>query len=895
MFVFRLNLNKNKMIELSSKNYLSKKSVMSIFAAFFLLLFSQFSFAQSLENEDNIFLARQDFLENLKDVTKNIEETKQDVVTAKLKLNLILNERSRVLKEIENEVPQIELVISGEHYSSNREVVRNAYDKTTLYWRILADNSLEFFSEKDNFSLPYPKILSKNIIILDGLENDEIVKKYLSLREELSLEYNNFLEAKSRFVAMVEGYQSELLLRAGKDRAILFNIVLDLNPNYIKYDKFYFDDLTRELKLIPYRPAMFFYSKILSYKKLSEGGFSGLLSIASQIFILIFLSAALISGAAVLKKATIFLEKLREKFVRYSFQNQKYNRLSILFTRVSPHFPWIFLIATFNSFYFFIELTSLPEISAILPYFIYYFLYRIFKIAFSSILSKAVSLNYSDDNLNKKIRKTSQSLGLYLLASLWFLHLTKTIVRPAIIYNLVLDVFLFGLIFIAAYFANKWREEIAEKFKEHFPKKSYQEFSKVLFGKFSAIFSLPILSVILVKISLYKFFDCFSGNDFFKRILAQIYRKKLESAAKKIDDHDESKIIPASYIENFKVDEEQVMQIKSHPYKEVEEVVESWVDAKIKENSMVIYGESGIGKTSLLNWTEKQISKKSPELKIIRINFDKKITKKSQFVEFISNHLEGIDSADSLEKFVGIYPSKTMIILDRCENLFLSKKNGFEAFKFFADLVNASSRNLFWIASFHSYSWNYLSNAIDHSNYFRYLFKLNRWSDSDIKNLIVQKHEKSGLKLVYDSLIFEIQSQDSQRELNDIQEKFFKMLWGQSRGNPKSAMHLWISALRVMNSTTLKITLPKAVRFSDLIKLSDDQLFVYAAISKHCKLSTQEVIAVTNLSKGVALNSIRIGMERGYLRKQDDGSYRLSDSWQVLISSLLINKNFIYE
>ena len=779
------------------------------------------------------------------------------------------------------------------------EISLSHYNKITIYWRVLVDNSLTFFLEKDIFKVDYPESLSNPITILDEYKDEKLSKKYLQENENLASQYKYLINSKKRFIELTEGSQSELLLQAGKQRANLFNIVSKQNSHFIKYDESYLEDLVRELKLIPYRPLMFFYSKLLSYKNLIQTGISGIITVASQIFFVIFSISILVVGSSFLKRITRVLEDIKNRFVSYSFQNQKYKKLSVIVIKTSPYFPWISLIAIFYSVFAFIEHSDLAEISLILPYFIYYFLYRIFAILTVSVLQRILYSNFysaNQGNLKKKIDSTSRILSLYFLLSLSFLHLTKTLVRNAMAYDLVFNIFFAILIIVLIYLANKWKEEIFQKFNDNFSTKSYQKFASFLIKK-SSLFSSLLLLLIVCKLILAKVLNYFSKNDFVKTVLAHIYRKKLETAAKKSEEIQYDKTIPESYLENFKShSESQFITIKSHPYEEIKETVECWFNGKNKENSLVIYGESGIGKTSLLNKIHKDFSDNAfAELKIIRVNFVNKITNKSELYSVISQSLGIENYEETIIKTLENFTEKTLIIFDSSEDLFLSTKGGFEAFKLFADLVNISSGNIFWFASFHRYSWNYLSNAVDCSNYFRYQFKLPRWNDSAIKELILQSHQVSKLTLVYDSLIFAMQSQDSKKELEDVERKFFQMLWSQSRGNPKTAIHLWISALRVVNNDSLKITLPKTVKFSNLIKLSDEQLFIYAGIAKHRRLSIEEIIVITDLAKGLALNAIRIGLEQGYLEKSENNRYCLSDQWQVLITNLLINRNFIYE
>jgi hypothetical protein len=250
-----------------------------------------------------------------------------------------------------------------------------------------------------------------------------------------------------------------------------------------------------------------------------------------------------------------------------------------------------------------------------------------------------------------------------------------------------------------------------------------------------------------------------------------------------------------------------------------------------------------------------------------------------------------------LFKFLAGKSKKTIIALDDCNNLFLTKEDGFEALKlFFNFLVKINNPNLLWIASFNSYSWHYLQNALKIDNYFRHILKLSRWGDENIRQLITDKHDQTGFKLVYDPLIFSIRTNSSSKEFEDLQQKFFQIIWSQSKGNPAIAINLWLSAISHKSGKTIKVSLPKSSKNEHLMNLSDHHLFIYGAITKHQNLSAAEICEILSISKEEALNIIRIGLEKGYLEEYESSKKRvtISSEWQIAISSLLIDRNFIY-
>lgn len=797
------------------------------------------------------------------------------------KLNILIAENQKFNLEVEDKLSLIANKLKEEQSLEN---LKSDYNIVADYWRLLADKSFDFLKVRKAVKVFRPNILNNKF------EEDSLSLKF---QQELLRKFYVFSEKYELFRTKIRNNQLALLSRAGKLRAQILNEILEEDGNFIvKENQSYFSDLYREIRLIPYRPSIFFYDKLVGYQDLLSKGVVGLVEIALQIFWFLVFVILLGFASKIFKKLSESLNRFRSSLIRISIEKKEKNKGLIIFLpKIIPYFSWAVLLIITDILYVFLSQTSLAELAIILPFFSYYFLYRIVKIFINSFLNQNISAISFSADFSNKVELTSQFFGRFFLGSMWILLLTENIVRKALFYQIVLQAAIIGGFIILAYLASLWRDEIIIFSKNYFDEKIINKITTIKSKRFAIIYSLPLLVLsILVKI-LQKILNILSKNDLIKTLSSQIYRKKLEVAAKKIEKGEDLKNLPANYVSNFndEVNVDEFLEVKSHPYLEIKKNILSWFDNKIKENSSVIYGKSGMGKTMILKRLHQDLIGK--DLKIINYKITEKITQKEQLDKLIK-HLFALDD-DNLESLEKV-EKKTLVLLDDCHNLFLSKRGCLEGFKAFASLVNSSTSDIFWVCTFDNFAWNYLYNALDISKYFRFNFKISRWRDADIKNLILNKHEASGFKMVYDPLIFAIHAESSREEFEDINQKFFQMLWGQSKGNPRLAMMLWLSCLSLLNEETIKINLPKSVNLSQLIYLPDEQFFIYATIAKHHNLSLQDIVFSANVSYASALNAVRIGVEKGYL-VQDGENYLLSRVWQNEISQLLINKNFIYE
>ena len=836
------------------------------------------------------------------EIAKNraiIEQSRKDIAKMQLLLtsnirntNENLDKISSSLKEVESEYVKQNLALAD---------LKELYVKTVSHWRVLVDKSLKFFTQKGSdfdIAISNPKDIYYRLP--NDFKDETFIKQYNDSYQSLLNEYDNILKLRIDLNNANKNYQSKLLLRSGRIRSDILHKIISLDEDFISYDNAYADDLIRELKLIPYRPIAIFYSKTLKYKEVINSGFVGFIYILKQISLLGLLIVILFISKNALAKLTNLFNRFSQICFKRSVNDQSYKRLAALLAVISPYFKWLTLLLIFFLSDFVLKNTIFSELAVFIPYFQYFFLYKIFRIYAHFNLNNLVYKNFEEHGnrtaFNLKIRKTTKLLGSYFLSSVCIVHLTQSVVRQAYFYHLTVDIFVIGLIVILALAAARWKSEIKIISKAKFPKKFHTIIDRVLLDRIKPIlFSLVILCLIVVQTVISKIINVLRDYDFFKNILSQIYRKRLESAAKRIDYEQEVSVHDSYQKEFSKLESDQnFIRIKDHPYQEMQDIIDNWQSGKSEESSVAIHSEKGIGKSKFLE----KIAMDNDNIAVVQVKFDRKVTSKADFVKIISSHFAEEIEEENLFKFLSTYDKKTIITLDDCHNLFLAKENGFEALQtFFSYLVKIDNPNLLWISTFGSFPWNYLQHSLKVDKYFRYILRLPRWSDENIRDLIINKHHQTGFKLIYDPLIFSIHTTNSEKEFEDLQLKFFQIIWSQSRGNPTISIFLWLSCANQIQEKTIKVSLPAIAKSNNLNSLSDDHLFVYGSIIKHQNLSIREISDILSVTRGEVLNIVRIGLERDYLVESSIKGKRFSFSpqWQIAMNKLLINRNFIYE
>ena len=233
-------------------------------------------------------------------------------------------------------------------------------------------------------------------------------------------------------------------------------------------------------------------------------------------------------------------------------------------------------------------------------------------------------------------------------------------------------------------------------------------------------------------------------------------------------------------------------------------------------------------------------------------------------------------------------------MIDEAQNVFMSQPDGFESYYAFINMINLYTKNIFWMISFNKYSWLYLDRAFGRTAFFRNIYEMNGWNDEKIKELILKRHQLTNYKLSYDLLINATRSQDEIDRYSSVESKFFKLLWELSRGNPRAALHLWITALSYKSNQAFNVNIPKELDFTNLEKLSDELMFVMATILKHENLTIKELEATTCFSKGIVRNAIKVGIEKKFIYRDERQRFMIDIASQYNLIRYLRLKNFLY-
>lgn len=822
-----------------------------------------------------------------------IEKTKSELATLQVKWITDLEQQAAFYQETAKNIAEIGKILLM--HEGDGELKAN-YEKTAAIWRSLVDKTPQINSDRFAVSLPplpeYPEKL------LGRIGDTADARQYADAYTETKVFRDGLQEKiRDRLQESIDLHY-RVLLQSGEVRSQLLNLLLDKgdrSPLAISRDLF--QDVRREFTIVPYRWAATFYLRSLDIRADLGKGLEGWMEIAANLGLLL---AFLMIPFAIWKAAkhlTHYLIRLRAHLVRQSRTHPWASHMALVIQNMLPYTFWLVMLLAMFIAQKLLAVTVFRELSLLLPYIIYYIYYRLFR---QLMQCDYVWVNQQIRaaklwDLRREVDIAARTLGLSVLLIFSFLSAIESLIRRGLIYHLATSAMAYLGILIAMGFTYQWREVIAAGLAKLIPGALGLSLAKLCHSRYGLILCIPALVLLLLVLTIREITEWSNRFEFTRKIGAEIFRYQLGSA---VDKGIAAEAVRASeeYRRGFPLtgitDPAGLHSPHTASYSAACKTLEEWTLDTAKSHSLAIIGNQGIGKSCLLQFLEQRF----PAYRVIRISVPGKLTSREAVMDFLDDKL-GFDLAETGKSMQESDNdrAKIVVLIDDAHNLFLSTLGGFEGFKAMLEWINQPTGNIFWCLAFNLHAWAYLNSVTSCQQYFGSIIRMAGWPENEIQALILTLHGKTGYKLSYDDIIHAVESQLEVRDVLYVENRFFRMLCQQSRGNPRLAIQLWLSAVRGASEKALRAGLPEQVDTAFFSKVPENALFVYACIARHGNLSFVHAAEVTQLPEGVIRQALESGLSMKLLEPFSNGAFRLAPLYQYPLINFLLAKHFLYE
>jgi hypothetical protein len=328
-------------------------------------------------------------------------------------------------------------------------------------------------------------------------------------------------------------------------------------------------------------------------------------------------------------------------------------------------------------------------------------------------------------------------------------------------------------------------------------------------------------------------------------------------------------------------------------YQEIDDQFARWRE-KRTDSSVVVIGEKGMGKTTLLA----MLSRRCADVEVNHVTLVDRLVTASLLARTFSREL-GVDSTDHVDALVKslLAGPERLVLVDDTQNVFLRVVDGYQGFDTLVHLVNATSDRVFWVLVFNSFAWEFINASRGRVHYFRRLFWVPKWTIAELQDLIGKRNRRTRYQIVFDEQLLDEERADAASfRLIEGADGYFRLLWEASGGNARLATHLWLRSLTAHANNTVHVGLFRQPSNEALENAGDDVLFSLAALCQHENLTVEELRQVLNVGPGFAHFAVRYLREYGFVEPKETAPHRLTLSprrYQQVIRTLRV-KHLLY-
>lgn len=263
--------------------------------------------------------------------------------------------------------------------------------------------------------------------------------------------------------------------------------------------------------------------------------------------------------------------------------------------------------------------------------------------------------------------------------------------------------------------------------------------------------------------------------------------------------------------------------------------------------AIIVVGERGSGKTSLLNCAVKRVL---DGLEVIRGEFGERLVTEAQLRKRLAQ-LVDLDDPMHLEPFLAARPR--VLMLEETERAFLRQVGHYEALRALQRLIAATCSSTLWILSINQVAFRFLDAALDLGSSFSHRINAATANRENLRQAILLRHNLSGLRLKFapppEQYTFVHWLKRVIHGEADPEKIFFDALARESGGVFRTAFELWLGHIETIQAGVLYM---KPLSSLDLTPVIDDldlvDLFTLVAILQHGSLTPEEHAAIFQMS-----------------------------------------------
>lgn len=598
----------------------------------------------------------------------------------------------------------------------------------------------------------------------------------------------------------------------------------------------------------------------------------------------------------VARKLGALSARLQGMFARWSRKRRLASQISRVTAGLPLLFPWLFGLFGLHLLHLIFTYYHLPLLNSLVPLARLFILYGLVYLAGEWLLQRIAlqAGSFLNQEQLQLVQRRARAAAAVAVLPLLLQDFVKIGIGSSVLLDICHWFTIAGFLLAIGLLLRGRRQDFIDALKSVLPSQCDKAIETLLSERFflfvAPIAAPPLLLALLGSFMHKALFD----YDWYRKVFARSF--KLRAAT--VEASQPGVVSDSAALEDYQrwfLDEKDASPfIDSGLYANVRKSLDQWLEDKSCENSLMLTGARGSGKTSVLNRLRSSVLEEHPEVRVEVVEVPAKTTTEEAVLDLVAGIL-GIDLTAGPSALVRTDAERppTLVVLDNAQNLFLRRVGGLVGWETLLSLTNARVENIFWLIVVNNQSWAYLSNIYGKEYQFRHIKTARPWSQNDIRSLILSRNHLSGYKIRYDDILLSTRGPEA-GNIRNAEQLYFSLLWDACLGNPMLALRLWLSSVH-LKANTVVVGLPDEVSSSWLEQLSNDLHFVYAAIMIHENMTSDELVETTALPERVVRTALKTAYDAGIIQRSQERRYRIVPLWYSAMMKLLTRKNLLHE
>tara|TARA_Y100000748_G_scaffold298292_1_gene293363 strand:- start:2222 stop:5032 length:2811 start_codon:yes stop_codon:yes gene_type:complete len=655
--------------------------------------------------------------------------------------------------------------------------------------------------------------------------------------------------------------------------------------------------LLEEMRAFHTRLDWLFADTRASYRQGQEGdqGTPGWLKVLEYVFGLALLFLLVMLARGVRAPAA----GLQAQFARWARGRNLAEPLSRVTAALPRLLPWLVGLLGIGLLHMLFTSWRLPLLTTFLPLARLYILYGLISLAGEWLLQRTAQQagSFLNEEQLAQAQRQARIVAAVAVAPLLLQDFVALGVGPSLLLDICGWLTVLGILLALGLLLRSRREDFIEALKSFLPSRGDRLIERLLdkrlFLLIAPIAAPPLLLALLINFMHKALF----AYDWYRRLFARSFRLRVAAVEgeQEAPVTEQDSVGMAAYRAWFlESDPAKVPFIDSGLYAQVRKSLDPWLGDRTQDNGLLLTGANGAGKSTIVPRLEKELAEQYPDVQVRRLLIEDKVTSSDGLLGLVSAALDCDLSAGPsalVREDAGRQP--TLVVIDDAQNLFLRQVGGLAGWEALLGLVNARVENLFWLVLIDNHAWAYLGNVYGRDYQFRSIKVARRWSQNDVRSLVLSRNHLSGCRIRYDNILLATRGPEA-GSIRNAEQLYFSLLWDACQGNPQLALRLWLRSIRLEGNTVV-VGLPEELGGAALDALDRDLHFVYAAISIHENMSSDELVSATALPERVVRRALKTGQDMGFLERGGNRRYRIVALWYPIVTRLLARKNLLHE